>query len=50
MEKPSNQVQRVMLHSKITKIFDYEFEAMEPKEFYHFGFDWIKKCWIIKKN
>lgn len=37
--KPSNQVQRVMLHSKITKIFDYEFEAREPKEFFHFGFD-----------
>lgn len=36
--KPSNQVQRVMLHSKITRIFDYEFEAAEPKEFYHFGF------------
>ncbi len=37
--KPSNQVQRVMLHSKITRIFDYEFEAREPKEFFHFGFD-----------
>jgi 23S rRNA pseudouridine1911/1915/1917 synthase len=36
--KPSNQVQRVMLHSKVTKIFDYEFEAREPKEFFHFGF------------
>lgn len=36
--KASSQVQRVMLHSKITKIFDYEFEAKEPKEFYHFGF------------
>ncbi len=36
--KPSNQVQRVMLHSKTTKIFDYIFEAKEPKEFYHFGF------------
>lgn len=36
--KASSQVQRVMLHSKITKIFDYEFEANEPKEFYHFGF------------
>jgi len=36
--KPSNQVQRVMLHSKITRIFDYEFEAKEPKEFSHFGF------------
>ena len=37
--KPSSQVQRVMLHSKITRIFDYEFEAKEPKEFYHFGFE-----------
>ena len=36
--KASSQVQRVMLHSKVTKIFDYEFEAKEPKEFYHFGF------------
>ncbi|MEA3354324.1 MAG: RluA family pseudouridine synthase [Campylobacterota bacterium] len=37
--KPSNQVQRVMLHSKCTRIFGYEFVAREPKEFYHFGFD-----------
>lgn len=36
--KPSNQVHRVMLHSLKTKIFDYEFEAKEPKEFFHFGF------------
>ena len=36
--KSSNVVQRVMLHSKITKIFDYEFEAREPREFYYFGF------------
>lgn len=34
----SNQVQRVMLHSKITRILGYEFQAREPKEFYHFGF------------
>ncbi len=34
----SNQVQRVMLHSKITRILGYEFQAKEPKEFYHFGF------------
>jgi len=34
----SNQVQRVMLHSKITRIFGYEFQAKEPKEFNHFGF------------
>jgi 23S rRNA pseudouridine1911/1915/1917 synthase len=36
--KPSNHVHRVMLHSHITRIFDYEFEAPEPKEFFHFGF------------
>jgi 23S rRNA pseudouridine1911/1915/1917 synthase len=36
--RPSNQVQRVMLHSKVTRIFGYEFNAKEPKEFYHFGF------------
>lgn len=36
--KPSNQVQRVMLHSKVTRILGYEFTAKEPKEFYHFGF------------
>jgi len=36
--KPSNQVQRMMLHSKVTRIFGYEFNAKEPKEFYHFGF------------
>ncbi len=32
------QANRMMLHSKITKILDYEFEAREPREFYHFGF------------
>ena len=36
--RPSTQVQRVMLHSKVTKIFDYEFESKEPREFFHFGF------------
>jgi 23S rRNA pseudouridine1911/1915/1917 synthase len=36
--KSSNQVQRMLLHSKVTKIFDYVFEAREPKEFAHFGF------------
>lgn len=36
--KPSNQVGRVMLHSKVTRILGYEFRAKEPKEFYHFGF------------
>lgn len=37
--KASNQVQRVMLHSKVTRILGYEFQAKEPKEFYHFGFN-----------
>ncbi len=37
--KGSNQVQRVMLHSKVTRILNYEFQAKEPKEFHHFGFD-----------
>jgi 23S rRNA pseudouridine1911/1915/1917 synthase len=36
--KPSNQVQRMMLHSKVTRILGYEFQAREPREFYHFGF------------
>jgi len=36
--RASNQVQRTMLHSKVTRIFHYEFTAREPKEFYHFGF------------
>ena len=36
--KSSSRVQRVMLHSKITRIFNYEFKANEPKEFQHFGF------------
>jgi len=36
--KSSNQVQRVMLHSKVTRIFGYEFTAREPREFNHFGF------------
>jgi len=36
--KPSNQVTRVMLHSKVTRILGYEFQAKEPKEFFHFGF------------
>ena len=36
--KASNQVQRMMLHSKVTRIFGYEFNAKEPKEFHHFGF------------
>jgi len=36
--KSSNQVSRVMLHSKVTRILGYEFQAKEPKEFFHFGF------------
>jgi 23S rRNA pseudouridine1911/1915/1917 synthase len=36
--KASNQVSRVMLHSKVTRILGYEFQAKEPKEFFHFGF------------
>lgn len=31
--KPVSNVNRVLLHSKVTKIFDYEFEAKVPKEF-----------------
>ncbi len=36
--RASNQVTRVMLHSKVTRILSYEFQAKEPKEFHHFGF------------
>jgi len=36
--KTSNQVHRVMLHSKCTRILGYEFQSREPKEFFHFGF------------
>ena len=35
--KISSNVHRVLLHSKKCKIFDYEFEAKEPKEFNIFG-------------
>jgi len=35
--KLSPNVQRVLLHSKKTKILDYEFEAKEPREFNIFG-------------
>jgi 23S rRNA pseudouridine1911/1915/1917 synthase len=35
--KPSTQVNRVLLHSKITKIFDYTFEAKIPREFNIYG-------------
>jgi len=32
------QVHRMLLHSKVTRIFHYEFQAKEPREFYFFGF------------
>lgn len=35
----SSNVNRVLLHSKITKIFDYTFEANEPKEFKVYDFN-----------
>lgn len=35
--KLQSNVQRVLLHSKICKIFDYVFESKEPKEFNIFG-------------
>lgn len=35
----SSNVNRVLLHSKITKIFDYTFEAHEPKEFKVYDFN-----------
>ena len=35
--KVSSHVNRVLLHSKCTKIFDYVFESKEPKEFRVFG-------------
>ncbi|MGB5919640.1 MULTISPECIES: pseudouridine synthase family protein [unclassified Arcobacter] len=35
--KPSTHVNRVLLHSKITKIFDYTFEAKVPREFNIYG-------------
>lgn len=35
--KVSPNVKRVLLHSRRTKIFDYDFESKEPKEFYVFG-------------
>ncbi len=35
--KPSTNVTRVLLHSRRTKIFDYDFESKEPKEFRVFG-------------
>lgn len=35
--KPSSNVTRVLLHSRRTKIFDYDFESKEPQEFRVFG-------------
>jgi 23S rRNA pseudouridine1911/1915/1917 synthase len=37
--KPASNINRVLLHSKKTKIFDYEFEAPEPKEFRVYEFN-----------
>lgn len=36
--RTASNVNRVLLHSKITKIFDYTFEAREPKEFKVYDF------------
>lgn len=36
--RTASNVNRVLLHSKITKIFDYTFEANEPKEFKVYDF------------
>lgn len=35
--KSSSHVNRVLLHSKRTKIFDYDFQSKEPREFRVFG-------------
>lgn len=37
--KPASNINRVLLHSKKTKIFDYEFEAKEPREFKVYDFN-----------
>ncbi|KAB7886299.1 pseudouridine synthase family protein [Poseidonibacter ostreae] len=37
--RTATNVTRVLLHSKITKIFDYEFEAKEPREFKVYEFN-----------
>lgn len=37
--RTASNVTRVLLHSKITKIFDYVFEANEPKEFKVYDFN-----------
>ncbi|RLA82514.1 MAG: RNA pseudouridine synthase [Epsilonproteobacteria bacterium] len=33
------QVHRMLLHSKVTRILHYEFQAKEPREFYFFDFN-----------
>jgi len=37
--KPASNINRVLLHSKKTKIFDYCFEASEPREFKVYDFN-----------
>lgn len=37
--KPAANINRVLLHSKVTKIFDYVFEAKEPREFKVYEFN-----------
>lgn len=37
--KTNPNVNRVLLHSKVTRIFDYEFESQEPREFKVFDFN-----------
>lgn len=37
--KPASNINRVLLHSKVTKIFDYKFEAKEPREFRVYEFN-----------
>ena len=37
--KPASNINRVLLHSKKTKIFDYDFEAKEPREFKVYDFN-----------
>ncbi|WP_320034926.1 RluA family pseudouridine synthase [Halarcobacter sp.] len=37
--KPASNINRVLLHSKKTKIFDYSFEAPEPREFKVYDFN-----------
>ena len=37
--RTASNINRVLLHSKVTKIFDYTFEAPEPKEFKVYDFN-----------